>query len=169
MSSKSSAFALHIARNLQNRYNSSRFRSHSVKSISQVDKQLRPYSKMRQLLVLIPYRRVPIAGVLHGVLPGQVRLPREEPRELWTSRGATCYPVKYPGNSLVREVSPGTLPGSERDSHTDTQFRPFSKGKRSSDDGVDGLRSACHKSEPLRYIRAQKVVKRHPVKLYIFF
>jgi hypothetical protein len=75
--------------------------------------------------------------------------------------------VKYPGNSLVREVSPGTLPGSEQHSHTDTQFRSFSNGKRSSDDGVHPLRSACHISEASRYIRAQKVVKRHPVKLYI--
>jgi hypothetical protein len=106
-------------------------------------------------------RNEPVAWVLHGFLSGQVRLPHEEPRELWTSRGETCYPVKYPGNRLVREVSPGSWPGSKQDSHTDTQFRPIFR--RASDDGVDALRSASYKSEASPYIRAQKVVKRYPV------
>lgn len=56
------------------------------------------------------------AGVLHMVSPGLGRLPCEETREVWNSRGAICYTAKYLGNSLVREVVRRTLPGPKLDS-----------------------------------------------------
>jgi hypothetical protein len=79
----------------------------------------------------------PVARVLHAVLTGQRVYPMIlQLRKLSRYRGATCYPMKYPGNYSVRERLREVCQSPKG-------ILPFSKCNKSCKDGVDVLRSAC--------------------------